>query len=565
MTTFKASTNLKSLQAPTTKSITFATASKSNPTESLPSEQKWWTTKFHLGPSSQIPKKSSTSATSVTFQTPSAGAAIISHVAFAPNTIKGYPYQMAVVAGPRVCLYGGTQTSALSRSLARKGANNNSNSTKEESFSLLEDNNTSNETTVKPDRTVSTGGQPAHHVAYHHDGRLLAVACDHGYIKVCDSQSRATIRTFTTHGVRGGFTIRSTGWLPGGKNRGRMIWSAGDDAILRIWDLSGAIVGAGEVEKPVISMKGHGDAIRSCVLFTHGDVHKPCIVTGSYDHTIRVWDVDSLTSQDEMDTNSEENSRCMSIMNHGAPVEALLLIQPSNKDAPIVISAGGTVIKLWNPLIGECLSTIQTKHNKTITSLCLATIIRGANDKDDTETGKIGIKKISKRIISAGVDGLIRIYSADNLFHDAEAEPVDPTKKYHLQYLHGVRTSIPITALAMSPDNTRLVVGTSNGYVTVRQRAKYVAQGVKRKSRDEPRAGTYTYFMRGASVGADADDHVVMLQKKKKLQKYDLLLQKFQYGDALDDVLSSRDPRAVSELNELCLDVFNCYSFFYVF
>ena len=65
----------------------------------------------------------------------------------------------------------------------------------------------------------------------------------------------------------------------------------------------------------------------------------------------------------------------------------------------------------------------------------------------------------------------------------------------------------------------------------------------------EPQVGTYTYFMRGATVvGADADDHIVMLQKKKKLQKYDVLLQKFRYGDALDAALASRDPSGVSLL-----------------
>jgi U3 small nucleolar RNA-associated protein 15 len=549
MATFKPSTNLKSLQAQTTKSITFATSSKSNPTESLPSEQKWWSTKFHLGPSSLISnKKSSTSATSVTFQTPSAGSAIITHVAFAPNTIKGYPYQMAIVSGPRVSLYGGTQTSSLSRSLARpnrKGSKKNEEEEGEESFSFFGIGD--DESSVKPDRTVSTGGQPAHHVAYHHDGRLLAVGCDHGYIKICDSQSRATIRTFTTHGVRGGFTIRSTGWLPEqGKSKARMIWSAGDDAILRIWDLSGDIAGVGENTKPVASISGHGDSIRSSILFTQSD--KTCIVTGSYDHTIRVWDLSDLMSRSNVsDGNETEIDRCMSVMNHGAPVEALLLIQPSKNEMPIIISAGGTTIKLWNPLIGQCLSTIQTKHNKTITSLTLATIIRADQDKDDKESGKDGVKNISKRIISAGLDGLIRIYSADELFNrDNEEERSIAPEKYNLPYLHGVKTSQPITALAMSPDNTRLVVGSSTGYVTVRQRAKYVAQGVKRKIREEPKAGTYTYFMRGAAVEADADDHVVMLQKKKKLQNYDKFLQKFCYGDALDAALQSRDPRAVS-------------------
>lgn len=403
------------------------------------------------------------------------------------------------------------------------------------------------ESGVKPDRTISSGGQPAHHVAYHHDGRLLALGCDHGYIKICDSQSRATIRTFTTHGVRGGFPIRTTGWLPEGKNKQRMIWSAGDDATLRIWDLSGDIVGVGDNVKPLAIMKGHGDAVRSTVLFSHDE--KSCLVTGSYDHTLRVWSLDGLASTAMSNQDDEENDRCVSVMDHGAPVEELLLLHPRN-EAPIIVSAGGTTIKLWNPILGECLSTIQTKHSKTITSLCLATIIGGTGERDGAE-GQT--KTISKRILSGGLDGLIRIYSADNIFDDPQEKKGgenDSSEKYHLQYLHGVKTPLPITAMAMSPDNTRLVIGSNNGMVTVRQRAKFVVQGVKRKNKEQPRSGTYSYFMRGAAIGADADDHIVMIEKKKKLQKYDQFLQRFRHGDALDAALASRDPQAIAGILE---------------
>ncbi len=547
MTTFKSSSQLKSLQAPTTKSISFATATRSNPTESLPSEQRWWTNKFHLGPSSQIPsKKKSTTSTSVTFQTKSAGSAIISHVTFASNTIKGYPYQMAIVSGPRVGLYGGSQTSFLSRALSRtnkKGSagGTGGNSSNSNEINLFGGNQDS---TVQPDRTISTGGQPAHCASYHHDGRLLAIGCDHGYIKICDTLSRATIRTFSTHGSSsGGYKIRSTGWLPEGKEKQRMVWSAGDDAIVRIWDLSGDAVGVGDTVKPLLSLDGHGDAIRATALFTRKD-GTPYLVSGSYDHTIRVWALDDLKSH--LGEDVDERDRCTAVMNHGAPVEVLLAIQPNTQETPIIISAGGTEIKLWNPILGECLSTIQTKHSKTITSLCIATIIKGEKDDADIDGGVGEMKNISKRLISAGLDGLIRIYSVDCLFDESPEEQQDSNKKYHLQYLHGVKTSAQITSLAISPDNTRLVIGSTDGYVTVRQRAKYVAQGVKRKATKQPRAGTYSYFMRGANVTADADDHLVMIQKKRKLQKYDVLLQKFRYSDALDSVLESRDPRAVS-------------------
>jgi len=536
MTPFKSSANLKTLQAPTTKSVAFATSSSSNPTESLPAEQRWWTTKFRLGPSALMPKKKSTSATSATFQTPTAGSAIISHVTFAPNAIQGHPYQCAIVSGPRVCLYGGTVSSSLARALARTKPDE-----EEESTSLFG----SQDKSVKPDRTVALGGIPSYHAAYHRDGRLLAVGCDHGLVKICDSQSRATLRSFATHGSKAGFPIRSVGWMPEARKGQKMVWSAGDDAILRVWDLSGDLAGVGDFAKPIACMKGHSDAIRASVALKIGEKgdEKIRLVTGSYDHTVRVWDCDGLKAS-AMGYDDDDNDRCLSIMDHGAPVESLIVVQPtatSSFKTPIVISAGGTVVQLWNPHLGTCLATIQTKHSKTITSVCIASIVRGDKDEIDGDGKKI----IVKRLITAGLDGLIRIHSVDELF---DSNLGKDKKTYELPYLHGVKTTLPITALAMSPDSTRLVVGTSTGFVTVRQRAKYVAQGVKRKSAHQPSAGTYSFFMRGASAEADADDHVVMLQKKKKLRKYDAMLQKFRYGDALDEALESRDPRGVSKL-----------------
>jgi U3 small nucleolar RNA-associated protein 15 len=542
MSNFKTSASLKTPQAPTTKSVAFATSSQSNPTESIPYEKRWWAYKFNLGPKALIPKKKSTSSTSTTFQTPTAGSAIISHVTFAPNAIKGHPYQMAIVSGPRVCLYGGTPTSSLAQALAR--SKNKKQEEEPDSLFGLEDKS------VKPDRTVALGGQPAHHVAYHRDGRLLVVGCDHGLVKICDSQSRATLRTFSTGGVHDGLAIRSVGWVPEATKGQKMIWSAGDDAILRLWDFSGDVAGVGDGVKPVVTMKGHGDAIRCVVALKTGEQggsnRKVRLVTGSYDHSIRVWDCDDGITGGVSTYDDHDRDRCLSIMDHGAPVEALLALDPtatSTFKSPIVISAGGTKLKVWNPETGTLLNTIQTKHSKTITSLCMASMIRG--EKDDIENDTEETKIICWRLITAGLDGLIRIHSADELFVTKTNTESKSKADIDFPYLHGVKTSLPITALAISPDSTRLVVGTSTGFVTVRQRAKYVPQGVKRKSSYEPKAGTYSFFMRGASAGPDADDHVVLLQKKKKLRKYDSMLQKFRYGDALDEALTSRDSRAV--------------------
>jgi U3 small nucleolar RNA-associated protein 15 len=217
-------------------------------------------------------------------------------------------------------------------------------------------------------------------------------------------------------------------------------------------------------------------------------------------------------------------------------------INQDNKQAPVILSAGGTWIKLWDPLTGSCLAAVPTKHSKTITSVCMTTIIR--DDLTEDDDGKEVNKKVyNRRILTAGLDGLIRIHSADDIF---TAEPGQVKRQIQLIYVHGIKFAKAITAMSFSPDNNRLVIGFSDGKVTVRQKAKVVLQGAKRKSKIiTPKAGTFSFFLRGANAPADADDHVVQAQKKKKLQKFDDSLKKFRYADALDEATSARDPNAV--------------------
>ena len=75
------------------------------------------------------------------------------------------------------------------------------------------------------------------------------------------------------------------------------------------------------------------------------------MLSGSYDHTIRLWD----TRADSAPI----------VLDHGAPVESLLVF-PSGAAC---ISAGGNFIKVWNLLCGGKLMAGFSNHQKTITSL----------------------------------------------------------------------------------------------------------------------------------------------------------------------------------------------------
>ena len=96
------------------------------------------------------------------------------------------------------------------------------------------------------------------------------------------------------------------------------------------YDVSVDLAGIGDGAKPLIFMKGHSDTIRSVAAFKLGEKgdEKVRLVTGSYDHSIRVWDCDGL--KDEMSGyDDDDRDRCLSIMDHGGPVESLIVVEPS--------------------------------------------------------------------------------------------------------------------------------------------------------------------------------------------------------------------------------------------
>ncbi|KAL3768874.1 hypothetical protein ACHAW5_003346 [Stephanodiscus triporus] len=469
---------------------------------------------------------------------------------------------------------------------------------------------------IEPDRNVPTGGRMACCVSHRSDSRLIAIGTEGGGIRVCDARSRVTLRTF---GGGDGSAIRGVAWL----RDGRGIVSGGDDGLVRVWDIGGGMgrvpsssSGGGDA---VMTLRGHGDRV-TCVKIAsfrrndrsrlgigggggigggdsatatatrkvdgrggrrtaRGDIvddvddalgndpsdSRPwcqLVISGSYDHTIRAWDVES--------SNERGRDRCVSVMDHGDPVQALLVLPPVDDrvggrggrsrddatptgrldDIPLLASAGGSVVKVWNPFNGSCLGTFPTRHAKTITAMCLLDVPRDAaadDDDKDNDNDDDGSNRLRKRhIITAGLDGLIRIHSASN----------EDILSGTLPYLHGMQISDPISALAVSSDARRIAIGTTTGVVTVHQRRRPPTpssssvgrheEGGTTPSRKEPRRGTYSYFARGAHEKShDPDDYLLTHQKKQRLAEYDVLLRKFQYGDALDAVLAKRQPQAV--------------------
>mmetsp|Transcript_21222 Transcript_21222/g.44253 ORF Transcript_21222/g.44253 Transcript_21222/m.44253 type:complete len:705 (+) Transcript_21222:322-2436(+) len=592
MSSFQPSTTLRHSHATKTATVISTTSTLSSGIESHPELGKWWIRNYGIGQRQAVKFVTRKSAaehrfTSVRFKTAS-GTANITDLNFG----GGVGGALVVAAGPRVSLYGGanrtTGTSAFNRALkagsaAQKrrdaydedddegvdlfgGKFNKSGAVgKVEGDEKLDD--------IKADRNVPTGGVISECASHRSDGKLVAIGTEGGTVKICDANSRATLRTFHSSNKQGGGgdrkAVRAVSWLRDGKR----VVAGGDDGLVRVWNVSGGMKdgGLGNSGGADTTLRGHGDKVTSVkivsfrsddhpgakIISKKGGKKRPrnnasalddsfesstwsqLVVSGSYDHTIRVWDIESPDGED----------KCVSIMNHGDPVQALLVLPPversytSNKKAskldnqPLLVSAGGTSLKIWNPFNGSCLGTFATKHAKTITSLCLLDIPYDESEDDDNESNRR-----KRHILTGGLDGLLRIHSATG----------EDISSGSLPFLHGMQIAEPISALALSSDMSRLAVGTTTGIVMVHQRrclaSALAASKAKAEAeeRREPRHGTYSYFTRGAHEKShDPDDYLQMHEKKQKLAEYDVLLRKFRYGDALDAVLAKRQPQAV--------------------
>lgn len=230
-------------------------------------------------------------------------------------------------------------------------------------------------------------------------------------------------------------------------------------------------------ETRLSSFKEHSDYIRAG---TASPVSQDIFASGSYDHCVKIYD-------------ARVNGTTMSF-DHGSPVESVLYF-PSGG---LLVSAGGISIKVWDVLTKRQLTQI-IQHNKTVTSLCFASD--------------------GRRLMSGSLDRRVKIYDVASY-----------------EVVHTLDYSSPVLSVAAAPEDKVVVVGMSDGLLSIRHQKEPKLQDKPTEERKK-RKTYYQYKLYGTDFKPANGDVIVPETKARVLKAYDKHLRNFEFSRALDVVL----------------------------
>ncbi|KDQ64546.1 hypothetical protein JAAARDRAFT_117566 [Jaapia argillacea MUCL 33604] len=354
--------------------------------------------------------------------------------------------------------------------------------------------------TQKITKTISRFKDIARSGCIRGDGKLVVAGDDTGLIQVFDINSRAILRTLDSHKQPVHVTKFSS-------LDHTQILSCSDDTTVKLWDVPS--------QSPIVTFTNHSDYVRSGQVSTS---NPHLILTGSYDTTVRLFD--SRTGECEMMMGGNDIA---SGSRSAGPVEQVLLF-PSGT---VALSSAGPILRVWDLVAGGRCTRALSNHQKTITSL--------AFDPN------------ASRLLTGGLDHMVKVYDVSTY-----------------KVVHTMRYPAPILCLALSPDETHIAAGMSDGTLSVRRRQPKASEAT---ASDSPfsaaalRAGTFESFLGGAipTIGqgrvkskvkskpiGDVDELRIESKRKKRLKEYDRLLKSFKYSAALDSVLRKQVPPATT-------------------
>lgn len=166
------------------------------------------------------------------------------------------------------------------------------------------------------------------------------------------------------------------------------------------------------------TLKGHSSWVDAVAISKDGQI----LVSGSYDNTIKLWD---LTTGKSVHT----------LVGHSSTVHSVAI--SADKKTVVSGSDDGT-IKVWNVATGELIRTVKDS---------------GSERNTTTKVQSVSISQDGRKLISGGDDRTVKIWELN-------------TGKL-LQTLHGHSHTVEVVAIA--PDNQKIISGSDDGTIKIWQ------------------------------------------------------------------------------------------------
>ncbi|TFK43490.1 Trp-Asp repeat-containing protein [Crucibulum laeve] len=270
------------------------------------------------------------------------------------------------------------------------------------------------------------------------------------------------------------------------------VLSCSDDATVKLWDVPS--------QAAISTFSDHTDYVRSGQVSAS---NPNVVLTGSYDATVRLFD--SRSGQCEMLMGAGGSGEGAS----KSPVEQVLMF-PSGT---VAVSSAGPILRIWDIVAGGRCIRALSNHQKTVTSLAF--------------------NSSASRLLTGSLDQMVKVYDVSSY-----------------KVVHTMRYPAPILCLAVSPDETHILGGMSDGTLSVRRRQPKASE----QSAEVLYSGAIESFV-GLNIGhgtltgkqkskplADVDELRIESRRSKRLKEYDRFLKVFKYSAALDSVLRKQVP-----------------------
>ncbi|KAI5808055.1 WD40-repeat-containing domain protein [Peziza echinospora] len=379
--------------------------------------------------------------------------------------------------------------------------------------------------TRKVTKTISRFKDVAYSGHVRQDGKLLVAGDALGTIQVFDLNSRAILKTWSSHKQ----PVHVTKWSPVSVTT---VLSASDDSTVRLWDLP-----TGEILNTFI---GHQDYVRNAAFLPGGGGGGAgaMVVSGGYDGTVRLWDprVPSSSTDDP-----EARGSAVMTLTHPHPIDSLLPM-PSGTT---ILAGAGPIVHVWDIIAAKPLVQLAN-HQKTVTALAFT---QNSSLASDPSTSAGGSSSSTRRVISGSLDGHVKVYDTTSW-----------------KVVHGIKYPAPILSLGISPEEKHLVVGMHNGLLSIRTRTSGKEKVTSKKKEKEmslllaglpaealssskKQSAATQRRLRGTNYKGDdqltsAAATIVVDDRAAapRLQPWEKDLRKLKYAEALDRVLTAKTP-----------------------